>query len=152
MMPKPMRPPITLAKMRSSGRYAPRLIRIGRSTLSRAPSSKVQTSSTLPPYGVAGPVEPAHRRRQHEERAQLRDAKDEDDRREHRCARDADDAEADAGGGGLDDRRDDHPERDGADGLLREHDGVIPAVGSQPAGETSNAPGRCHASRVKEWR
>src|SRR6185369_6392188 len=45
--PKPSSPPITPAKIRSSGRSAPRLISTGRSTLSSAPTTIVQTTMKM---------------------------------------------------------------------------------------------------------
>jgi len=51
--PKPSRPPITPAKIRSSGRSAPRRISTGRKTLSSAPTTIVQTTMKMPQ-----PVEP----------------------------------------------------------------------------------------------
>ena len=51
--PNDTSPPITPAKMRSSGRSAPFLIRIGRSTLSMLPTMIVQTRSA-----TNQPVEP----------------------------------------------------------------------------------------------
>ena len=47
-MPKAMRPPMTPAKINSSGRSAPRLISIGRRTLSSVPQKIAQTRNTVP--------------------------------------------------------------------------------------------------------
>ena len=47
-MPKLINPPMTPAKMTSSGKSAPRLMRIGRRTLSMTPTITDQTRSNVP--------------------------------------------------------------------------------------------------------
>ena len=85
--PKAISPPITPTKISTSGRSAaPILIRIGRSTLSMVATTSITTSRKVPMPG-AGPVQPEHRRGDHQRGTDLGHGGQEHDQRQHRRER-----------------------------------------------------------------
>ena len=88
---------------------------------------------------MPGPVRPHDRSEQHGEGPDLADAEHEDERREDRREGHAHDGETDSGQAGLDERRDDDPQRDAPNRLRGEPGGTL-AVASRHA--SSEAPRR----------
>ena len=124
--PKAMSPPITPAKIRSSGRSAPRLISIGRTTF-RKPRRKSPTQEARTPQGAAPRIDEDYRGDEDGPGADLRDRQDEHHRGQERRERHAGNREPDPGKDGLKNSRHHDTERDAAYRLCRQMHRLSPA-------------------------
>ncbi len=114
IIPNAIRPPITPERIRSSGKSAPMRMSTGRITLSRVPTTALQTSSTVP-GGVACPVKPDNGWNQYRQRPQLNQTRKDHHYRQQSSVRHAGNRQPDAAKYRLYQRGDHHAKRHGAD-------------------------------------
>ena len=140
MMPKAINPPMTPAKMRSSGRLAPRLIRIRPDDVVDRAREDGDDEQRDGDTRLARPVEPSDGRQEHQQRPELRKAEEQHHGGKQPCGGNPGHVEGDAADRDLNQRRHNHPEYDGANSAPGEE--PRPARLALPPGAVRTGRGR----------